>query len=243
MFAAAFAMPASVAIGAAATMGCQGILGIESPIADAAVPVDAGGVTTDASSAGYSTAPGPGSAGSGSTDAGLAADAAPTLLGCASDQLDCEGGCFDPTDVLHCGSCNNDCTQLPNVSASQLACVGGQCQYGCAAGFADCADAGMGCTTFLGASTNCGGCGNACMEGGAPYCAPGDSGATYACVSNCPASAPSLCSGSCIDEQTNRSNCGGCGIACTGSQVCQAGSCTCLPCTLDESILDQCCLQ
>lgn len=242
-FAAAFAVPWSLAIGVAATTGCQAILGIQSPIADAAAPVDVAGFASDASPAGDSTTPGPSSTDSGSIGAGSGADGTPAVLGCAGDQLDCEGGCFDPTDVLHCGSCSNDCTQLPNVSASQLACVAGRCQYACAAGFADCADAGTGCTTYLGTSSNCGGCGTACTEGGAPYCAPGDSGAAYACVSTCPASAPSLCTGSCIDEQTNRGNCGGCGIACTGSQVCQAGSCTCVPCTLDQSLLDQCCLQ
>jgi hypothetical protein len=36
------------------------------------------------------------------------------------------------------------------------------------------------------------------------------------------------CSGTCVDEQTDSSNCGACGHACTGGQTCQAGACACL---------------
>ena len=37
-----------------------------------------------------------------------------------------------------------------------------------------------------------------------------------------------LCGNECVDPQGDANNCGGCGMKCTGGQVCNAG-CTCLP--------------
>jgi hypothetical protein len=34
------------------------------------------------------------------------------------------------------------------------------------------------------------------------------------------------CGGQCVDLQSNRQDCGGCGVTCGASQVCQAGGCT-----------------
>jgi Bacterial Ig-like domain (group 3)/Stigma-specific protein, Stig1 len=36
----------------------------------------------------------------------------------------------------------------------------------------------------------------------------------------------SLCSGVCVDEQTDPNNCGGCGIVCSSGQTCASGACT-----------------
>src|SRR5262249_51880175 len=35
-----------------------------------------------------------------------------------------------------------------------------------------------------------------------------------------------LCSGECVDTNTDGANCGGCGVPCIGGLVCSAGSCT-----------------
>lgn len=36
-----------------------------------------------------------------------------------------------------------------------------------------------------------------------------------------------LCSGSCIDTQTNAAHCGACGVACGAGEVCEGGACVC----------------
>ena len=43
----------------------------------------------------------------------------------------------------------------------------------------------------------------------------------------CPATAPTLCNGTCVDEQNDVDNCGGCGqaFACAAGQSCSAGQC------------------
>ncbi len=43
----------------------------------------------------------------------------------------------------------------------------------------------------------------------------------------CGAATPDACGNSCVDLQTNNSNCGTCGHACTGGKTCQAGACAC----------------
>lgn len=37
----------------------------------------------------------------------------------------------------------------------------------------------------------------------------------------------SSCSGTCVDKKTNKSNCGTCGHACLGDQICMSGTCGC----------------
>ncbi len=43
----------------------------------------------------------------------------------------------------------------------------------------------------------------------------------------CGATTPDVCGTSCVDLQTNNSNCGTCGHACTSGNTCQAGVCAC----------------
>jgi hypothetical protein len=258
----------AAAVGALAVslIGCDAVLGLHAPEDRVA---DGGGSLDDASpdvvaladSMSDDTTLAPGDADAGAVDAiagnadatagdggddGAALGDAPPdgVTGCGSGQLACGGGCFGQTDVQHCGSCTNDCTQQSNVSAAGLACMGGQCIYQCAPAFADCADAGAGCPTYLGNSPNCGACGVAC-SGNTPFCVPAPNVGTFACGPNCLPSAPTPCNGACVNERTDKNNCGGCGAAyaCSGAQSCQAGVCGCLPCVLDQSNLDQCCLQ
>jgi hypothetical protein len=146
-----------------------------------------------------------------------------TSPGCASGTLTCDAGCLSPDDVHTCGSCDNDCTQLGNVSAAGLHCVGRKCSYSCAAGYADCADSGTGCGTDLSAAATCGGCGTSCSPA-APLCLAADAGALFACASGCPPGAPTRCNGSCVDEDADSLNCGACGHSCLGG-ICLARVC------------------
>ncbi|MDP8999034.1 MAG: hypothetical protein M3O46_02875 [Myxococcota bacterium] len=141
-----------------------------------------------------------------------------------------EAGCGDTSsDVHHCGACDHDCTLLPRVSASGIACAGGHCTYQCAAGHADCTDAGAGCQTDVSMSPNCGTCGTTCPAA-APLCAPSIAGA-FSCQSGCPASAPDLCAMSCVDKTSNNANCGMCGTACTTTIAHATAQCVGSKCT------------
>ncbi len=63
--------------------------------------------------------------------------------GCAGDnpcplgEACCSGQCIDPlTDVLHCGTCDNDCPTAGNITTT---CDNGMCGFGgCAPGYSDC---------------------------------------------------------------------------------------------------------
>ena len=163
---------------------------------------------------------------------------------CSSGQLSCDGGCASPADIHSCGSCSNDCSLLANVSAAGLACNQGRCSYRCAAGYADCADAGTGCAAGLSTSPNCGSCGTTC-SGGTPLCSPSADGGS-ACVSGCPASTPTLCNGSCVDTMTSAANCTTCGNACNttiahAQPVCAGGACT-STCAPGYSLCSQACV-
>jgi hypothetical protein len=158
---------------------------------------------------------------------GSALDGAP--ISCDPGTMLCGVGCVSPTDIHYCGSCTNDCTALQHVdlAGSTISCVAGRCQYQCVSGFADCEDAGAGCTTSLEATGSCGACGAACTTA-SPLCAPTDGGAAaYGCTTSCPAASPTTCMGSCVNEQTSATYCGGCGptYACATGKTCSSGQC------------------
>ncbi len=146
--------------------------------------------------------------------------------GCPSGWSDCGGACVSLSGSTHCGSCSNDCTQLPNVNPASASCNAGHCSYTCATHHADCADAGAGCPTDLSAAATCGACATACPAD-SPVCTA--TGSTYACETGCPSPTPTRCNGACVDEQSDDSNCNGCGaaFACSGGRTCQSGACTC----------------
>jgi hypothetical protein len=163
-----------------------------------------------------------------SKDASTDAPPPPVEAGCGSGLVECDGGCASLSSIHSCGACGNDCAALTHVDVPSLACSGGRCAYACQSGYSDCASTGNGCATSLAASPTCGSCTGVCGQNTA--CGPNDAG-TYACLSTCPANAPTLCASGqtsqCVNQQTDNNNCGGCGpsFACTGNKTCIRGSC------------------
>ena len=146
---------------------------------------------------------------------------------CGAGLVDCSGSCVNTTvNVQHCGSCATACA-LPNVTVN--ACASSNCVVGgCAAGFGDCDGVTTnGCETATGASdvNNCGGCGIKCTypNAGATCssgtCAPGACKAGFADCDGVPTNG---CETSIASDSAN---CGACGNACGGGQVCSAGKC------------------
>jgi len=159
------------------------------------------------------------------TDAGV--DAA-----CPASQLRCGTSCTDVmSDPRHCGSCEIDCTRLPNVVAGGVRCVAGACDVSgaCAPGRAHCSsNVDDGCETDLSRSPNCGACGVTCMAPASLCTTAGDAGTSYACAARC-ATGMTACNDACVDTQTSLTNCGACDAACTApahaSATCAAGRC------------------
>jgi hypothetical protein len=108
-----------------------------------------------------------------------------TLASCNAGYADCDAmyqtGCEVATgsNVQHCGSCNNPCTN-PHGSIS---CAAGVCAPGCASGWGSCdSNPQNGCETALDSVTHCGMCNRACttnLSGATPVCSAG------ACTSAC----------------------------------------------------------
>jgi len=160
------------------------------------------------------------------------------VCACPANQQNCNGTCVNVlgTDVNNCGACGTSCSKLPHVGTTGLACTAGTCSYQCAAGFADCGNTGTGCSTSLGSSTNCSGCGAGC-SGATPVCST--SGSTYACTNGC-ASGQTNCSGTCTTPTNDPSNCGTCGKVCGSGEACQSGTCVC-PSTANPNFCGSAC--
>jgi hypothetical protein len=145
--------------------------------------------------------------------------------------LMCNGICV-PNDETHCGSCDHDCTQLPNLVGS-VTCDAGRCVFGaeaCAPGFAHCSTrADDGCETDLTNPAHCGACTTACRAP-TPLCADGPAtGSDFACASSCTASAPTLCGQTCVNTGSSPAHCNMCDHACPavsgGQPVCNSSAC------------------
>ncbi|MDP3212974.1 MAG: FG-GAP-like repeat-containing protein [Deltaproteobacteria bacterium] len=185
-------------------------------------------------------------------DAGSADTDVTTDVGCR-DATTCASGCVDlQTDVHHCGSCVGDCSVLGGVDPTAVRCVAGSCSLtgACLPRRGDCDGvATNGCEADLTQAANCNACNARCGEP-TPVCSA--AGAAYACVSGCSPSAPTRCSGSCVDIATSALHCGRCDNACaavSGATVaciegacvstCNAGFHRCAsdgPCVLDSSV-------
>ncbi len=114
---------------------------------------------------------------------------------------------------------------LPNAIGS---CVGNACKLACFANYGDCNSVTSdGCETNLSSSiANCGACGIACSS---------NHMATVSCLNR-------ICNGTCnagyadcdnnkqangceVSINTDRNNCGGCGVVCVSGQACSNGVC------------------
>jgi hypothetical protein len=131
----------------------------------------------------------------------------------------CSNACVNlQTNAANCGACGTAC-------APGQTCTAGAC--GCAAPSTLCGGA---CTNTQTDPLNCGGCGKACT-GASPVCQSG------ACVAMCTngftscgsgggcCCTLSVCSGQCVNTQSDNNNCGVCGKACGAGNSCQNGSC------------------
>jgi hypothetical protein len=125
------------------------------------------------------------------------------------------------SDVNNCGLCARQCMNPGNATP---VCTGGNCDFTCLPGYADCDMMVInGCETNLLSTSNCGACTAAC-PGSTPRCQL--NAGTYSCVA-CGAS-ETYCSGSnsCADLQTDPNNCGVCGMRCPLIKpTCTLGAC------------------
>ena len=164
-------------------------------------------------------------------DAAMHADSAHVDAGCGVGQLSCDGGCV-LEGVQHCGTCTNDCTNLPHVSGS-VSCTTtmGACSFSassCTDGWADCDNnPANGCETDITQPSHCGACNTDC-DASAPTCAP--SGTSYACSTGCMPPTPTFCNGTCVNTATNTNYCGSCTTSCTSAPPnaqpdCDASTC------------------
>jgi hypothetical protein len=145
------------------------------------------------------------------------------------------------------GSCvAGSCSYIPSTTSCPTteSCLDGTCI--CTAGLSLCGNA---CVNEQLDPNNCGACGVQCNSPPSATCsgsdltsytATCDKGVCYPPTTTpCPpaescqhgtcgcATGTVMCNGTCVDEQTDASNCGGCGVACPGGTSCVAGSCQC----------------
>jgi hypothetical protein len=137
-------------------------------------------------------------------------DGTKCVPGCLGTANLCGGACVDEQiDGANCGACGMRC-------ATPRTCQAGKCL--CPAGQHDCNGT---CVSNTAVAT----CGAACTP-----CAPPPGGSATCdgakCGSSCGAGLTN-CSGACVNEQTDSSNCGACAKACTNGKVCSAGGCVC----------------
>lgn len=152
------------------------------------------------------------------------------ISSCNTGWADCDGnvanGCETSlTTTTDCGSCGTACSRT-NALAD---CATGTCRVGaCFTGYGECdgIDA-TGCETPLRTTSDCGGCGIACMRANAtPTCGSGT-----CAISSCNAgyaNCDGIDTNGCETSLSALTSCGGCGIACTRANAtadCSAGTC------------------
>ena len=162
---------------------------------------------------------------------------------CAPPGTQCSGNAVQ--------TCNGAAQWGPPVACVNQACVNGACVGTCSPGATECIGGSVatcGSTGTWGPASAC--TNQACVNGACTgVCTPGTVGCTgqapemcaadgtwqvaaacaqpapdcNASTGTCSCVSGTFCSGQCVDEQTDNSNCGGCGVACGGT--CTLGRC------------------
>ena len=154
-----------------------------------------------------------------------------TVAMCNPGFANCDGsplnGCETSTTTnANCGGCGAVCSPAHGVGE----CSTGSCRIAsCGNGWEDCdGDPSNGCETNMRTLTNCGGCGIPCsLAGGTASCATG-----ICMLSGCgplQGDCDGISGNGCETSLSTRTNCNGCGIACTignGTGSCPGGTCT-----------------
>jgi hypothetical protein len=144
--------------------------------------------------------------------------------GCAAGLSLCGSSCVnEQSDPNHCGGCNTPCPAVPGGTATCSSA--GVCGFTCNANDHLCGT-GSAATCAANNDGNHCGLGAACTQCPAPANAtPTCTGGTtcgYACNANA-----TPCGTACVDGQSDVSNCGSCGHACSAGQACIGGACVC----------------
>jgi hypothetical protein len=130
-------------------------------------------------------------------------------------------GCEARLDTpANCGSCGAAC----DPAHATESCGGGTCAIlTCETGWDDCdRSVTNGCETRLDTNMNCGACASPCPAPIGSHTDVDCDASTLECVYTCDANWAD-CSGSeqeCETDLSQRSNCGGCGVACPGTSTC-----------------------
>ena len=131
-------------------------------------------------------------------------------VACAPGETECSGTCVNLlVNAENCGACGTKC-------GDNEACQNGSCAKSCAGGTELC---GNDCLD-LDSDASCGTCDNH------PACntAVGESCVNRECKNQCQAN-QTFCNNNCVDLKSDKNNCGECGHACEGEDVCNNGSC------------------
>ena len=142
--------------------------------------------------------------------------------GCPSGFLECvDAGCV-ASGIANCGTCGNDCANLPHVSGPTSCGASGMCSFpmtSCEPGWADCdGRPDNGCEASTTQSPNCGGCNVTCGSS-MPVCNG------TACVTGCSGGTPDLCGSTCTNKTTDPQNCSTCGHVCAAGPTNSQASC------------------
>ncbi len=130
----------------------------------------------------------------------------------------CSGGCVNAKSNAQ--ACGPTCASCEASTGKGSVCLDGTCACNVGASSRTC---GAACVDIAVDRQNCGACGNACKVG--EVCSGGS------CQLQCGGATPQLCSGGCVDTQSNARACGttcaNCEVTTGRGSVCVGGACTC----------------